>query len=199
MLWFSANKNSNSGCIFIIPIGFICVILLISFTINMLDAVGNDAGCDNKISIWEILRRTQILSFPGYMVNFTQGTLSYGVLGKTENKSSYCNSNRISSTLQCTVLRDIQCDVQYCVMYIQCVTNLPSSKQIIQNFVRIAMTTPSSLLELFGDILWVFSLQKYFKNMTMWIVLVISKYVEPWGLQFYSKIPPDSLPHVLSS
>lgn len=38
-----------------------------------MDKLGKDIECEKKVKMKDVLKRTQILSFPGYLINFTPG------------------------------------------------------------------------------------------------------------------------------
>jgi len=41
-----------------------------------MDKLGKDIECEKKVKMKDVLTRTQILSFPGYLINFTPGKIS---------------------------------------------------------------------------------------------------------------------------
>ena len=69
---------TSLASIFIIPIAYLTLILVIAFTINIMDKLGKDIECEKKVKMKDVLTRTQILSFPGYLINFTPGKISLG-------------------------------------------------------------------------------------------------------------------------
>jgi len=40
-----------------------------------MDKLGKDIECEKKVKMKDVLTRTQILSFPGYLINFTPGKI----------------------------------------------------------------------------------------------------------------------------
>ena len=66
---------TSLASIFIIPIAYLTLILVIAFTINIMDKLGKDIECEKKVKMKDVLTRTQILSFPGYLINFTPGRI----------------------------------------------------------------------------------------------------------------------------
>ena len=66
---------TSLASIFIIPIAYLTLILVIAFTINIMDKLGKDIECEKKVKMKDVLTRTQILSFPGYLINFTPGKI----------------------------------------------------------------------------------------------------------------------------
>ena len=77
---------TSLASIFIIPIAYLTLILVIAFTINIMDKLGKDIECEKKVKMKDVLTRTQILSFPGYLINFTPGKI---LCSQTVDRAGY--------------------------------------------------------------------------------------------------------------